>query len=272
VFCLALNLSAALAQEISGATNPSQPPDENRYVGQPVPDVLLQRQSQQSVQLSELWKQKPVLLTLVFTRCAGICSPFLHSLKEATAKVGGVGTDYQIVVVSFDPRDGPAEMAEMAATLGLEKAGGWTFAALPTNDVQRLAPAMGFWYRWDESRQQFDHPAILAGIDRGHTVRLLVGGVVAPVRLQEVLDQLHGKLVSIYPLPGKVAFRCFDYSPTGRLQVHSGVLMLVLPGITAALVTLWIFRAPNWPRRTGLGAVGTELAAFGSSKQNTNQA
>jgi hypothetical protein len=45
----------------------------------------------------------------------------------------------------------------------LEKSLGWTFAALSTNDIQRLASAVGFWYRWDATRQQFDHPAMLAG-------------------------------------------------------------------------------------------------------------
>lgn len=225
-----------------------QPPDENRYVGREVPDVLLLRQPEPAVPLSGLWKQRPVLFTFVFTRCAGICSPFLHSLKATTAKVGGAGKDYQIVVASFDPRDGPDTMTAIAGDLGLAKDPGWTFAALSTNDVQRLAPALGFWYRWDESSQQFDHPAMLVAIDRGRTVRLLVGGEVSPVRLQEVLDQLRGKLVSIYPLPGKVAFRCFDYNTDGRLRIHRGILLMLLPGVSAAGLTLWIFQ-----RRSRLG-------------------
>lgn len=242
VLGLALNVTTALAQENPGATNLFQPPDENRYAGNAVPDVALRRQGQPDIQLSAVWKQRPVLLTLVFTRCAGICSPLLHSLKDATAKVGGAGTDYQIVVGSFDPHDGPAEMAEMAAALGLEKNAGWTFAAMSTHDLQRLAPAIGFWSRWDESRQQYDHPALLVAVDRGRVARLLVGGVVPPMRLQEAVAELQGKLVSIYPLPGKITFRCFDYAPSGRLQLHPGVLMLVLPGFTAVLLTFCIFR------------------------------
>lgn len=230
------------AQPTSVAPEFLQPPDENRYLDRPVPDVSLLRQSAPAVRLSGLWEQKPVLFTFVFTRCAGVCSPFLHSLKAATAKVGGAGTDYQVVVASFDARDGPDNMAAMASDLGLEKTPGWTFAALSAEDVQRLAPAFGFWYRWDQTVKQFDHPAMLVAIERGRTVRLLIGGEVSPVRLQEVLDQLRGKFVSIYPLPGKVAFRCFEYGSDGRLRIHWGILLLLLPGFSAAALTLWIFQ------------------------------
>lgn len=245
VLYFALNCRSALAQDAFTTTNGFNPPDENRYVGNTVPDVLLLRQSQPAIQLSELWKQKPVLLTLVFSRCAGVCSPFLHSLKAATAKVGGTGTDYQIVVGSFDPRDGPTEMADMAAALGLKNKAGWTFAALSTNDLQRLAPAMGFWYRWDDSRQQFDHPAMLAAIERGRVARLLVGGVISPVRLQETVDELQGRLVSIYPLPGKALFRCFDYRSDGRLRIHWGIVLMIVPGATATALALFIFQRRN---------------------------
>jgi len=127
----------------------------------------------------------------------------------------------------------------------LEKSLCWTFAALSTNDIQRLASAVGFWYRWDDTRQQFDHPAMLVAIDRGRVARLLVGGEVSSVRLQEALDQLQGKLVFIYPLPGKVMFRCFDYDAGGRFRIHGGVLILILPGVMAFGATLLIFRWRN---------------------------
>jgi cytochrome oxidase Cu insertion factor (SCO1/SenC/PrrC family) len=239
---LALAAGFVRAQPVPVTPDLLRPPDENRYVDRAVPDVLLLRPAEPSVRLSSLWEQRPVLFTFVFTRCAGICSPLLHSLKAATTKVGGAGTDYQIVVASFDARDGPDTMAAMAHDLGLEKTPGWTFAALSAADVQQLAPAIGFWYRWDEASQQFNHPAMVVAVDHGRTARLLVGGEVSPVRLQEVLDQLHGKLVSIYPLPGKVAFRCFEYNADGRLRLHWGILLMLLPSLAAGALTVLIFQ------------------------------
>lgn len=221
-----------------------QPPEEAKFLNHPVPDVRLLCQGRPELRLSEVWTKKPVLLTLVFTRCAGVCSPFLRSLKTAVAEVGGAGADYQVVVGSFDPRDHAADMAGTAHHLGLETDPGWTFAALSSDDAQRLAAAVGFWYRWDEGAQQFDHPAMLIAIDRGRVVRLLVGGAVSRVRLEEVVDQLNGKFVAAYPLPGKVAFRCFEYGRGGRLKISWGILILTLPGIVAGCLAWWIFRRP----------------------------
>lgn len=234
--------SSTRAQPASVAPPFLRPPEEGRYVGRPVPDVVLLRQPQPDLRLSELWGQKPVLLTLIFSRCAGVCSPFLRSLKGAVAKVGGAGMDYQVVVGSFDARDTPTDMTEMAAALDLDRASGWTFAALSAEDAQRFAAATGFWYQWDETIKQYDHPAMLVAIDRGRVVRLLVGNAVSPMRFEEVADQLRGKLVSLYPLPGKVIFRCFEYRPGGELKIHWGMLILVLPGFTAACLALAIFR------------------------------
>jgi len=268
-----LVLVAALVLGIGGSPTCSQtesvdprflqPPEEARFLDHPVPDVVLLRQAQPDRRLSELWAEKPVLLTLVFTRCAGVCSPFLRSLKAAVAEVGGAGTDYQVVVGSFDPRDHAADMAGTAEHLGLKDAQGWTFAALSAEDARRLATAVGFWYRWDERAQQFDHPAMLIAIDRGRIARLLVGGAVSRVRLEEIVDQLNGKFVSAYPLPGKVAFRCFEYGRDGRLEIRWGILMLALPGISAACLALWIFRRPSPRQLREAGQPGSSFAPAG---------
>ena len=46
-----------------------------------------------------------------------------------------------------------------------------------------------------KTRQQFDHPAMLAGIRDGRLVRLLVGGVVSSGRLDELVREVSGEFV-----------------------------------------------------------------------------
>jgi protein SCO1/2 len=146
-----------------------------------VPDILAHSQQTPNLRLSDFWRDKPVLLTMVFARCAGVCSPFLTSLKSAADSVGGLGRDYRIVVLSFDPQDTPDDMAALARHLGLQNDGGWVFATSHEAEIQRVANAMGFWFRWDEERHQFDHSDADWG-ENGQILRLLVGGTVSPVR------------------------------------------------------------------------------------------
>jgi protein SCO1/2 len=244
--CLAGTVLLSLVTPIhsqGGASDTAGLPDEGRYINRVVPDILAHSQQTPDLRLSGFWRDKPVLLTMIFARCAGVCSPFLSSLKSAADSVGGLGRDYRVVVLSFDPQDTRADMAALARHLALQNDGGWVFATSEPTEIRRVADAMGFWFRWDEGRHQFDHPAMLAGVRNGQILRLLVGGTVSPVRLGEVIDELRGGFVKAYPLPGKVMFRCFQYDPaTQRYRPDWGFLLLFLPGSVALFGTFWVFR------------------------------
>ena len=61
-------------------------------------------------------------------------------------------------------------MRTLAAHVGASDDPDWTFAIAAPEDVRTLSETTGFWYDWDEARQQFDHPAMLAGIRDGRLV------------------------------------------------------------------------------------------------------
>ncbi|HET7291469.1 MAG TPA: SCO family protein [Vicinamibacteria bacterium] len=236
---LVLAAAPAWAQDVAGPL-----PEEGRYIGRVVPDLEVRTTAGASRPLSSYWQARPLLLALVFTRCAGTCSPLLASLARAEEQVGGSGEAYATFVLSFDPRDGPADMGGMAALLGLGDDARWTFGVAHEGDVRRLAEAIGFWYAWDGERGQFDHPGMLVALRGGRVLRLLVGTQVEPARLHEVVRELRGDFVAAYPLPGRVLFRCFEYrADTGELRLDWGFLILLVPGMLAAAATLALFGA-----------------------------
>ena len=220
-------------------------PDENAFLYQPIPDVTLIDSGGRATRLSELWRKRPLILTMVFASCAEVCPFYVRSLENAVSSVSGAGERFDVVVVSFDPRDTPSSMAEMAARHGLGDAAGWRFAVTSAAEAEKLARSIGFWIEPDDSGGRFDHPAMMAAIDRGFVVRLLVGATVVERRLREVLWELDRIPVPTYPLPSeKVLFRCFGYDPrTGGLTVDWGFLLLVTPGVAMAIATALIFRS-----------------------------
>lgn len=213
-------------------------------MGRRIPDLRVRRAGTPAVSLVAIAQGRPLVLVLIFTRCTGVCSPFLASLASAQQALGDRGGDYHTLVLSFDPRDSEDDVAEMAAGLGLDRTRDWTFAVAEDADVGQFARSIGFSYTWDADRGQFDHPAMLAGLADGKVVRLLVGTRVEPVRLLEVLRELRGEFVPAYPLPGRVLFRCFQYrAETGEFVLDWGFLLLLLPALAAVLGTLGIFAA-----------------------------
>lgn len=219
------------------------PPSEGRYLYRSVPDIPIRSEPAGMTSLSALWRERPLLLTLVFTRCAGVCSPMLRSLKAAAASVGGAGRDYRILVLSFDPRDTLSDMAELADHVGVAGDPAWVFGVASAEDIARIVRATGFWFEWEAASRQYDHPAMVIGIRDGRIMRFLIGGAIAPVRLNEVIRELRGGFVPAYPLPRKVLFRCFQYDPaSGRWAPDWGLLLLLLPGMATILGTIWLFR------------------------------
>ncbi len=235
-----------------GVTAPDRPPDETRYLNRPVPDIAV-RTPAGPTQLSALWGDGPLVLTMVFTRCAGICSPYLRALRRADEALD-LPDDVRRVVISFDPRDTPHDLQRTGDHLGVTGHPGWVLGVADPTDVERLARALGFWFEWDEDRRQFDHPALLVGIRDGRVARLLVGGSVTAVRLGEVVREARGQFVASYPLPGDVLFRCFDYDPlTGAPVLAWGALVLLVPALGAAVATGVLFRSGRARRTRAAG-------------------
>jgi protein SCO1/2 len=232
----------------------SDPPDETRLLNRPLPDIMLSTTSGTQVSLSTLSDGKPLVLGFVFTRCAGVCSPFLRSWRAAdrallsssasSASSPPSASSLHRLVVSFDPRDSAADMHSLATHVDASNDRNWTFAIASPDDVRKLAEATGFWYDWDEARQQFDHPAMLAGIRDGRLVRLLVGGSVSPGRLNDLVREVSGEFVPSYPLPGRVRFRCVQFDPTtGQVTLDWGFALLLVPVVVTVVTTLAMFGA-----------------------------
>ena len=250
---LAVLLPAAVHAQQSLGTPSNQPPNEDLYVYKEIPDIEIQSAENVATRLSTIWQNEPVLLTMIFTRCAGVCSAFLRSLKAAAADAGGLGRNYRIVVLSFDPNDTGADMARLADSLDVGSNPGWIFGVAPAAAVRRLATASGFWFAWDPSLQQYDHPSLVVAIDRGRLVRMLAGANVPNASLREVVQELRGKFVASYALTGKVAFRCFEYDPkSGRYSLDWGLMLMLLPATFAMLAVSWaFFLIPKQPETAG---------------------
>ena len=246
-FALAFGPTALEAQPLEPSF-----PREGPVLYRQVPDIPLSSIGGDTLHLAELWQRRPLIVTLVFERCRSICPFYLRSLRQAVAAVGGAGADFDVLVISFDPTDTPEGLRRLAKGHGLLNEPGWTFAVTPPAASRRLAEAIGFWIEGAGEGPPFDHPAMLAAVDRGTVVRLLAGATVHERRLREVVWELGRVPVPTYPLPSeKIWFRCFDYDPEGGgLRFDWGLLLLLAPGLVMFLSAALIFRGSPRGRKS----------------------
>lgn len=239
--CAVLLACLIWAPAAAGADDPLRA--ESRYLFQPVPDGTFTAADGRTHRLSEIWDERPVLINLFFRRCTGSCSPLMHSIKRAADTAGGLGRDYAIVSLSFDPGDTPADLRAMADSLELPPDAAWYVGTADRDTIDDIAGAIGFWYTAVPGTDQFDHPSLLAAVRGGKVVRILAGNVFDKGRVRDLLLELRGVWVPFAPLPqGGSSLRCFRFDEdTNSLKLDWGMLLLFAPGFGAFATTAVVF-------------------------------
>ena len=130
-------------------------------------DLQFSDESGQTVKLGDYFQpNRPVLLIMVYFGCPQLCSLSLNGVTEAVRKIDlQPGKQFEIVTVSFNPKEGPelaaAKKANYIKSLGKpEAAAGWHF--LTSSDpaaAKTLGDAIGFGFRLNPETGQYLHEA-----------------------------------------------------------------------------------------------------------------
>ena len=215
---------------------------EHRLTGRILPDIRVTLDDGRQLRLSGLWRDRPLLLTFYYRRCPGICTPFLEGVRDAIGAVGGLERDYRVLALTLDDTESVADLRAQARAFDVLDAPGWSFAVTTPEQLARVTDALGFRFQRDPGTRQYDHEALLVGVERGRVLRALSGAVGERPRLRELLWELRGRFVAMYSIPGRTVLRCLSFDPvTGRVQLDWGLLILLLPGSAAVLIALGLF-------------------------------
>ncbi len=254
--CLALALTALLAlAPLSARAGSDARPAELREVGidqrlnQQVPlDLPFRNEAGETVTFGSLLRGKPVILSLVYYECPMLCTLVLNGLLSTMKALPfDVGNEFDVITVSFDPRDTPALATQKKDTYlrdykRLGAAAGWHFLTGDEDSIKRLADAVGFRYNYLPEKQEFAHAAgIMVLTPTGILARYFYGVEYAPrdvkFGLMEAAQQRIGSAVD------QVLLFCFSYDPsTGRYSMLVLTLVRIGGALTVLAFALFLFR------------------------------
>ena len=174
------------------------------------------------VPLSSFFHGKPVILALVYYRCPMLCTQILNGLESCLKAVSFTpGQDFEILAVSFDPKDTP-ELAASKKQMYLRRYGrpgtanGWHFLTGDEPNIHALTEAVGYHVKYDPSTDQWAHASgIMIATPEGRLSRYFYGVEYAPrdVRLG-LVEASQNKIGS--PVDQILLF-CYHYDPaTGK--------------------------------------------------------
>ena len=218
--------------------------------------------------------QRPAILALVYYRCPMLCSEELNGLVGALEMLDLTpGKDFNVIVASIDPSEGPALAAsEKALYLKRygkpETANGWHFLTGDAASITALAQAVGFGYVRvpgpDGKMTQFAHTsAIMVITPEGKIAQYYLGVEYPPKEMRMALiDASHGKIGTPTEL---ILTYCYRYDPrTGKRSLI--VVRIVQLGCLITVLTLGGYMLVMFRRDAIQG--GTHGTANAANKAN----
>jgi len=233
----------------SGTTSVGLPPvlkkvGIDQKLNEQVPlDLVFKDEQGREVRLGQYFKGKPVVLSLVYYTCPMLCNQILNGMLSSFRQVSfNAGEQFEVVNVSFDPKDTPAIAAAKKQTYikAYNRAGGeaaWHFLTGDEANIRRLADAVGFHYLWDEQTQQYAHASgIMIATPDGKLARYFYGVEYAPRDLR--LGLIEASQNKIGTPVDTLMLYCYHYDPsTGKygavvmnIMRVAGVMTLLLIG------------------------------------------
>lgn len=197
------------------------------------------------------FKGRPLVLSLVFTRCHHTCPMITQRLAEAVeAARETFGQDaFNVLTLGFDSaNDTPTAMAAFARAHGASDRH-WTFASADAGTVERLAGELGFLFT--PSPRGFDHLAQVSVLDPELVVHSQIyGDAFGAPALSEPLRQIRlGEAAVTGGLSGwleRVRLFCTVYDAgSGRYRFDYGIILAFVIGF-ASLLGVLVFIVRGW--------------------------
>jgi protein SCO1/2 len=218
-------------------------------------ELAFRDEAGRAVVLSDYFGKRPVILALAYYNCPMLCTQVLNGLVSALNVVSfEAGREFDVVIVSFDPRDKPADAsAKKAAYLSRIKrpgaGAGWHFLTGDPAAIEALTRAVGFRYRYDADLGQFAHASAVYILTPGGRVsRYFFGIEYAPKDLRLGLVEAAGSRIGT-PVD-QILLYCFHYDPkSGKYGATIVNIVRLAGGATIAALALSIWLMSRRSRR-----------------------
>ena len=195
-----------------------------------------------AVTLGQFFGQRPVLLAFVYYECPMLCTQVMNGLSSALKVMPfAAGQDYDVVLISFDPRDTPAiavekKRAHLEYWSAEQDASSWHLLTGDEASIRRVTSAAGFTYQFDERTGLFAHVSgILVATPEGRLSKYFYGVEFSPKELRLALvESGEGRIGSVID---ELLLYCFHYDPeSGRY----GVVVMNVVRLGGVMTVLFI--------------------------------
>ena len=221
--------------------------------------VFTDEEGEQVPLFSQFLDGKPVLLSMVYYNCPGLCSLHMNGASALFQEMElKPGKDFNWITVSMDHTEGPELAVQKKISYMNEfpvddSEGGWRFLTSINSkeSLDKLTKELGFSYKWDEKSKQFAHSAAFYALSPDGLISQIIPGVgfdKKTVRLS-LVDASKG---SIGGAIDQLLLFCFEFDPTkNKFVLYSWNIMRAASALTVLI--LGIILIPMWMKERSRG-------------------
>ncbi|MFT4114952.1 SCO family protein [Silvibacterium sp.] len=234
-------------------------------------DLSFRDDTGKTVKLSDYFGNKPAILGLVYYKCKMLCPEEIDGLVGALTMVKfAPGKDFNVIFVSIDPDETPADAAKSKAYYVKrygrpETAAGWHFLTGQQPQIDTLAKAVGYGYTRvpgpDGRMTEFAHASAVQLVTPGGILAQYYLGVEYSSRDLQLglVEASQGKIGT--PVDAILTY-CYRYNPL--LNRHDLLIArIVQAGCLLTMLILGTYMVVNFRRDIRNSRQMTRKAALG---------
>jgi protein SCO1 len=182
-------------------------------------DIELRDETGSLVEVGDYFGARPVVLVFAYYNCPMLCNLVLADLTRSLAALEfNAGDEFEVITMSINPHDQPeiAAIKKAALLSEYERPGaesGWHFLTGDQKAIDALTRTSGFRYFYDESKDEYAHPAGLVVLTpEGRISRYFLGLNYSPTDLRLALVEASASRIGSWV--DQVYLLCYEYDPT----------------------------------------------------------
>lgn len=249
----------AIASTASAQVLMTEPPEQIRgvevteHLGDTVPTRLTFTDADgETIALSSIFDgDKPVVIAPVYFGCPVVCPLILERLTNSFRELDyTIGEDFEILVFSINPGEGPTESWAAKArysasyTAGADRdaaavQAGWHFVTGDETSIAELAGSMGWGFK-ALPNGEYSHPtAVMVASPDGVLTRYIYGFDFPAKQMKlSLLDASEGKIAE--SLGDRLLHYCYRFDPTAGAYTMEAMAVMRIAGLltVAGLIAL----------------------------------
>lgn len=211
-------------------------PDENKFIGRKVENILLYDAKGRQYDLYSLLNKKPVILSPIYTKCPSACSIVSNGLKESTEKLGTLGKDFLIVTFSFDSSDGKDELANFESHWNIDGEN-WRAATASYPEIIKLLNSADYHFDVDKNSGEYLHPNLVIVLTPSGRISRYIYGMTPNARdIKLAVMEASAEKTRLSIFKG-LYLKCFAFDPVTKtykldwsfiISTSAGIFFIIL--------------------------------------------